>query len=512
MSDARDFVVGIDSSTQSTKAIAWTREGAPVAEGRAAVAISNPRLYWFEQDSDAWWSACCTALRALTGQIDPARVAGVAIANQRETMAFLDEDFRPVRPAMLWLDERARAEVPELAAEIGPKLIHELTGRPVDIIPCLYRIRWLAKHEPEAFARTRWFADVQACLVKGLTGRLRSGWLSADPLGLFDIRAKVWAGELLDALGIGPERLPEVEPPGGLLGEVSATGAAATGLRAGTPVFAGGGDGQCAALGTNTTRPGQAYLNLGTAMVGGVWSADCRNDPGWRTELAADGAGYILETCLRSGAFLINWFVDNFVPKPVDGASVFDRLEQEAADIPLGCDGLLTLPYWSGVMNPHWDDKARGILIGLAGGHAPAHVYRSMLEGMTLEQVDGFAGIERVTGVPITVVLAIGGGATSRLWPQMLADALGRLVALGDTVEASSLGAAMVAAYGAGWYPSIRAAGAAMAGRVVRTVEPDPTAAAGWAELASIYRELYRNNAATCARLVAFASNQRAAG
>ena len=162
-----------------------------------------------------------------------------------------------------------------------------------------------------------------------------------------------------------------------------------------TPVFAAGGDGQLAGLGTNCTVPDRAYINLGTAVVSGIWLPEYHYNTAWRTELAAQGEGYILENCLRSGAFLVNWFVDQFVAQGKADASVFKRLEEAAQAIPIGADGLLLQPYFSGVMDPHWDIDARGVLLGLSGSHNEAHIYRAIIEGITLDQVMATLDLER---------------------------------------------------------------------------------------------------------------------
>ncbi|WP_299390770.1 FGGY-family carbohydrate kinase [Pelagibius sp.] len=505
MAASRDLVIGIDSSTQSTKAIAWTREGEALAEGRAPLALSNPQLYHFEQDSEDWWRACVTSLKDLLSKVDAARIAALAISNQRETFVPLDEAGAALRPGILWLDERARQEVEDLSAELGAETIHRITGRFPDITPCVYSYLWIKRHEPEVFARTACFADVQAFLVQRLCGALKTGWISADPMGLFDLVEKRWSPEILTALGLREDQMVPAFAPGTALGEVTEEAAAATGLRSGTPIFAAGGDGQLAGLGTNCTTPARAYINLGTAVVSGVWSPSYAYDRAWRTEIAAQGEGYILENCLRSGAFLINWFVDRFTPQGRSDPNVFADLEDAAAAIPRGCEGLMALPYWSGVMDPHWDTAARGCLIGFGGGHGAAHVYRALLEGMTLDQVMRTRLMEASADLDVTEYLAIGGGAASPLWRQMLADASGKTVRISDTVEASALGAGMIAATGVGWYGSIVEAADAMAGETT-AVEPNEDHRGDYEELLEIYSGLYDATAATSRKLVAFAS------
>jgi len=501
--DNEPLVIGLDSSTQSTKAIAWDRRGRAVAEGRAPIPLANPRLDCFEQEPEDWWTSCCTALNNCVAQVGAGRIAALAISNQRETIAFLDKDGASLHPAITWLDERARAEVAELSETLGGETIHRITGRPPDITPCLYSLLWIKKHKPDVWARTACFADVQCTLVHRLAGGpFRTGWTSADPMGLFDVTEMCWSPVILKALDLDEGRLPRTLAPGTALGRVSAGAAALTGLQKDTPIFAAGGDGQCAGLGTNCTVPERAYINLGTAVVSGVWSPHYRYDRAWRTELAAQGEGYIYENCLRSGAFLVNWFVTQFVPGGRDDPRIFEKLEAEALKLPVGSDGLMVQPYWSGVMDPYWDTCARGVVFGLGGSHKPVHVYRAIIEGITLDQVMRTRSLEAAAGQNIDHYVAIGGGAASPLWRQMLADASGKQVLISDTIEASALGAGMTAAYGAGWYGSILEAASQMAGKT-HPIEPNHGITGRYQELLGIYKELYETTRTTNQRLMA---------
>jgi xylulokinase len=501
------LVIGIDSSTQGTKAVAWNREGVAVAKGTAPILLSNPRPDYFTQEPIDWWRSCCSALWACTAQLDPEQVDAVAIAHQRETVAFLDARGESIYPAILWLDERARSNAASLSEAVGIETIHRITGRYPDLTPTIYRLDWMRRHEPEIFARTACFADVQCYLAHKLAGGpFRTGWLSADNTGLYDLAGKRWSPALLDAVGLTAERLPEPVPPGRLLGRVTRRASEETALPEGLPIFAGGGDGHYAGLGTNCTRSDRAYVSLGTSVVSGVWSPEYRYNKAWRTLIAAQGEGYIYEGVLRTGSFLINWFVDQFVPGGRNDPEVFARLEAAAQQIPIGSDGLLIQPYWSGAMDPYWDIRARGVTLGQSGSHKPAHFYRAILEGITLDQVMRTRALEEASGLRIDHYVAIGGGAASPLWRQMLADASGKPVLLSDTVEASALGAGMTAAYGAGWYPSITAAAQEMTGQT-RAVEPDPRAGRRYEALLDIYNDVYAATAAINRRLVDFAQD-----
>lgn len=504
------LVIGLDSSTQSTKAIAWNESGDAVAIGRADIPMSNPRLDCFEQNPDDWWSACLDSLKGCVSQlksqgIESSAIQGLTITTQRETLGFFDKDGNPTYPAMLWLDERSRKQVEEFPKQFGAEEIHRITGRPPDMTPCLYRFLWLKENEPSIWNRTAHFLDVQAYLVQKLCGgNYRTGWFSADPMGIIDMQTHTWSQPLLDALELDEARLPDLHAPGSQLGTVTKANSELTGLPSGLAIYAGGGDGQCAGLGTNCTSSERAYINLGTAIVSGVWSPEYRYSRSWRTELAAQGEGYIYENCLRSGAFLLNWFVDQFVAHGKADAAVFDKLEQAASQLPIGSDGLLVQPYFSGVMDPHWDTSARGVIMGLSASHNETHIYRAILEAMTLDQVMSTEDMETVLDHNIEHYLAIGGGANSALWCQMLADAAGKPVLVSATIEASALGAGMIAAFGAGWFASIGEAAKCMSGNTT-TVDPNPALFDRYRELLSIYRKMYHATAQINHDLVAFA-------
>jgi xylulokinase len=502
------IVIGVDSSTQSTKAIAWDRQGKVLAEGRCDIPLSNPSLEKFEQNVEDWWDAFCVSCKELSNHIEMSEVDGLAISNQRETLAKLDRDGKAIYPATVWMDKRSVQEVEDLNSAMGEGKIHELTGRPKDPCPCLYRVLWLKNHEREIFDKVQCFADVQAFLVKRLSGEFNTGWISSDPHGMFDVVNKCWSKEILQQLEIDESRLPNSFKPGTNLGKVSKKAAEETGLKEGTPIFAAGGDGQLAGLGTNCTRSDRAYINLGTAVVSGVWSEEYKISKNWRTEIAAHGEGYILENVLLSGALMVNWFVDQFMPGNRKDSNFFSNLENEIKKIPIGSDGLILQPYTGGVMDPYWDPYARGVVVGLSISHTPYHVYKSILEGLTLDSVFRTQNIEKETNLNIKEYLAIGGGANSPAWVQMLADASGKDVLIADTVEASSLGAAMIAAYGAGWYGSIGEAANNMSGKT-RLIKPNLDNKSQYDDLIDIYQHVYDSNKKTNKSLVKFAERYK---
>ena len=499
------LVIGIDSSTTATKAIAWDSLGNMVAEGRARVPLANPRPGWFEQDPEDWWNSAAEALSQVTATIDPARIECLSIANQRETFAILDGHDRAIRPGILWLDERCGPDVRLLVERHGVERIRQITGKTPDPTPGLFKLSWLSRNEPEALARTAHVVEVHGFLTHRLTGERATSRASADPLGVYDLAGDAYSAELLAPLGLDASKFFTARRPGSVLGEVTTSAAERTGLRPGTKVTAGGGDGQAGGLGCGVNASGRAYCNLGTAAVSGVWAGTCAVGPGWRTMNSVSGDGFINELCLRTGTYLTDWFVTNlFGLDGVADPAAYQRLEAEAAAVPIGSGGLLLTPWWLGSMTPYWDNDARGVMLGFSAEHGRGHCYRAMMEGIALEQALGFGKIEAALGVPVTEIVAIGGGSRSDLWSQILADSIGRPVSRSSTVEASSLGAGICAAFGVGWFDTMDKAVKSMSGRIERTIEPDQHNHRRYQDLLGLFERIYPQLQSIFADLAAF--------
>ena len=497
----QDLVIGIDSSTSATKVTAWSAEGALVAEGREAIPMTNPAPGRFEQDPADWWGSTVAALRAVVAQIDPARIAAISISNQRETFGVFREDGTPVRPAMVWLDERAMDETEALAQRVGSEKIRSICGKPVDVIVPINRMIWLRNNEPEQFNAIERYSDVHGFLTKQMTGKWVTSTASADPSGMLDLQTLDWSAELLQAANLPFSIMPDLARPGEKIGSITAEAAEATGLLTGTILIAGGGDGQCAATGAGATEPGVAYMNLGTAVVAGVYSPTYGHDQAFRTESAVSDGGYIFETVLKSGAFLIDWFQRELA----DGTSLPD-LEAEAMTSPIGSGGIALLPFWQGSMTPHWDAKARGIIAGISGSSKRGDIYRALLEGLALDQAYALEKAVIASGAKIDRIVAIGGGAASSLLLQIIADVTDTSVYRAEVAEASALGAAACAAKGAGWFPNLSAAARAMTPDDLSETKPIAANVARYAELRAIYDDLWPALSDWNARMWSFAN------
>ena len=485
-----DLVIGVDCSTTATKAVVWDANGREVAEGRATFDLSTPKPDWGEQSAEDWWRSTKSALGRAAQAVDTRRVGAICITHQRETFVCLDEDDHPIRPAMLWLDSRAREQVDRH----GSGEVHRITGKPPNPLPGFYKMLWLREHEPGVLDRAAKVVDVHAFLVHRMTGHWRTSWAAADPMGLVDMESFDWSDELLGLVGLGRGQMCGLYAPGDVIGELTGEAAREIGLPAGLPVVGGVGDGQSAGLGANITKPGRAYLNLGTAIASGTYSEVYSYGDEYRTLSGAIPRTYTLETLLPAGTYTVSWFVERFAGIDAEalglGISAERILETAAARLDPGSGGLLAVPYWNNALMPYWDLNARGVIIGLTGAHGKAHVYRAILEGIAFEQRLMTDGAEKGLEEPVEHLIALGGGSRSPLWCQIIADVMRRPVSVVQEAESTCLGAGMLAAAACGMHGSIEEAAEAMSGTRAR-FEPDEERADRYARLYGVYREIY---------------------
>ena len=481
----RPVVIAVDCSTTGSKAVAFDADGVAVAEARRPYARRSPHPGWQEQDAADWWNATADAIRDVVTSLSSPPMA-LGITHQRETFVCLDERGEPLRPAILWLDTRAGEQI----ARLGSPEVHRLSGKPPSTTPSLYKLAWLAEHEPDVLTRTALVLDVHGYLVQKLTGEVATSWACADPMSLLDMATFTWSPQLVTAAGLTLDRLPRLVAPGSVIGTVSGTAAERTGLPAGLPVVAGAGDGQCAGLGAGVLTADRAYLNLGTGLTMGVHSASYRWDRAYRTLASPVAGAYTLESLLSSGALSIAWFRDAL--SGLTGDDREERLERMAAEVPIGARGLLFLPYLTSAETPYWDADARAAFVGLTDEHGRPEMYRAVLEGLAYEERLSLSLIEQSTGQSVVSLVAMGGASRSRLFTQLLADVLERPVAVAAEVETTALGAAILAAAAVGLegVKSVEEATGRMT-RVAHVRYPDAARGAVYREAARVYAELY---------------------
>lgn len=481
------FVLGIDTSTTATKAVLVDGSGTVAGIGTSSYDVSVPRPLWSEQDPELWWTATGEAIRSVLAStgVSPGSIEAVGLTGQMHGLVLLDGADRVLRPAILWNDQRTQAECDAIRATVGPARLIAITGNDALTGFTAPKLVWVRDHEPDVWQRAAHVLLPKDFVRLRLTGEHVMD--KADGAGtiLFDLAARDWSPEVLDALRIPRAWLPPTFEGPAVTGRVSNAAAAATGLRAGTPVVAGGGDQAANAVGVGVVDPGSVALSLGTSGV--VFAATDRPiiEPHGLVHAFCHAVPdrWHLMSVMLSAAGSLRWFRDAI------GGGTYDQLTAEAATVPAGSDGLLFLPYLTGERSPHADPLARGAFVGIAVSHGKAHLTRAVLEGVAFGLRDGL-DLMTAAGMPApTTIRASGGGIASPLWRQILADVLEADIATVPTTEGAAYGAGLLAAVGAGWF------GDAQAG-VAAWVEPTVTAspgsdAAAYRDIHARYGELY---------------------
>lgn len=481
-------VLGIDVSTTATKAIVIDASGRVLGMASSEYPFEQPRPLWSEQHPHLWWTGTTEAIAgALSAAgVTGADVAAVGLTGQMHGLVLLDAAGDVIRPAILWNDQRTAAECDAIRATLGPAHLVEITGNDALTGFTAPKLLWVRDHEPEAWARVAHVLLPKDYVRYRLTGEFALD--KADGAGtiLFDLAARDWSPEVLDALGIDPAWMPQTHEGPETTGTVTRSAAAATGLRPGTPVVAGGGDQAANAVGVGAVVPGRVALSLGTSGV--VFATTDRPifDAAGRVHAfchAVPGRWHLMSVML-SAAGSLRWLRDAIAP-----GEAFDRLVAGAAAVPAASDGLLFLPYLTGERCPYPDPLARGAFVGLTLAHDARHMTRSVLEGVAFGLRDGL-DLMVEAGMPVPAqVRASGGGTASALWCQILADVLEAEIVLPATTEGAAYGAALLAAVGSGWFATVEEAADAV---VLTTLAASPGQdVQGYAEAHARYRALY---------------------
>src|SRR3954452_17065453 len=407
-------LIGVDVGTRVTPALAVTADGELVAEATRPHDMLTPRPGWTEQDPAQWWDAAKAALAEVAGKAGD--VAGLGLTGQMHGSVFLDAAGEVIRPALLWNDQRTAAECDEITERVGAERLLEIAGNPALTGFQAPKIRWLANREPESYARVASVLLPKDYVRLMLTGERATDASDASGTLLLDVRARDYSPDILDALEIPREWLPDVHEGPEVTGAVRDELAAELGLPQGLPVAAGGGDNAAAAVGVGVVREGAVSTSIGTSGVLFAHRDAFAPDPSGRVHAfchAVPDAWHLMAVALSSGGSL-SWWRDRV------GAD-FDTLVAEAEAVPPGSEGLIFLPYLSGERTPHLDPHARGAFVGLTLRHGRGHMPRAVMEvcGFSMR---GALEIMRGMGLGVNEIRVTGGGARSPLWRQMQAD------------------------------------------------------------------------------------------
>jgi xylulokinase len=449
---ARDVVLGLDVGTSGVKAILVTAEGDVEAVATTALDLSTPQPGWAEQDPEAWWRACLTSTQSVLRQRSDVRVLAVGISGQMHSSVFLDADGRVIRPALLWCDGRTTHETREITARAGgEERLRDWVSNPALEGFTLPKVLWLRQHEPAAFARLTKVLLAKDYIRFRLTGALATEPSDASGTLMYNPAQRRWSREIMDAVSLPISLLPDVGASHETLGRVSDDAALVSGLAAGTPVVGGGADNACGAVGVGAIAAGEAVASWGTSGTVLAPTAEPRVDPDMRAHTfchAAPDLWYVMGVVLSAGG-AFSWYRSQFARDLANTDLANERLNDEAAAIARGADGVTFLPYLQGERTPHRDVSARGAFLGLSLAHTRAHLTRAVLEGVCFALRDSLAILQELGLAPEHMLLT-GGGARSRFVRRMQAEVYGLPVQTVNREEGPAYGAALLAAVGAG--------------------------------------------------------------
>lgn len=446
-------ILALDMGTSSVKATLFDLQGRSLASASERYGTQHPQNGWAEQNAEHWWQGVIRAVRTLLAQsgAENTEVAAIGCSGHMTGCLPVDKNGAPLYSCLIHSDSRAQAQYERIAREIGADRLYEMSGNILDPRASLCKMLWFAEAEPEIYARTAKFLQSKDFIAARLTGNTDTTDYSDASHGmLMDVRARAYDKNLYAQLGLSTDKLPQIRRSIDQAGTLTAEAAALLGLPSGIPVAAGAGDGICANIGSGISRPGDAYISLGTT----AWIACCSREPFLDAKKrvfniqSADGESFGIFGTMQSACGALDW------ARNILAEQDLDHWNEAASQIAPGSDGLVFLPYLDGERSPVFDPKAKGVFFGMSASHTRAHFMRAVLEGVAyaLRSIkDALAETMSFERLRI-----IGGGAESALWRQIIADVTGCTLELPrmQSSDVTSLGAAAIAGNAAGILPA----------------------------------------------------------
>lgn len=449
------YLLGIDVGTSGTKTELFDVAGNSICADVKEYALSQPENGWAEQNPVDWWQAVCHTCKTIMEQtgISPAEIAGIGLTGQMHGLVMLDENGDVLMNSIIWCDQRTAKECEEITETVGYDKLISITANPALTGFTASKIQWVKRHKPEIYAKCRHILLPKDYIRYMLTGEFATDVSDASGMQLLDVPNRKWSKEILDLLEIDPSLLGKVYESLEITGQVTAKAAEKTGLYAGIPVVAGAGDNAAAAVGTGVVEEGKAFTTIGTSGVVFAHTQTPVIDEKGRVHTfccAVPGQWHVMGVTQAAGLSL-QWFHQHFCTE------TYKEMDEMAADIPIGADKLLYLPYLMGERTPHLDADCRGVFFGLSARHTKAHFVRAVLEGVIYSLNDCGEVLKEMGVFPDTMAIC-GGGGKSPLWSQMLADMMQCEVYTIAQKQGTTLGAAILAGVGVGIYQDVPSA------------------------------------------------------
>jgi xylulokinase len=482
------YVIGVDLGTSAVKILLVNQNGEVCKEVSKSYPLIIEKSGYSEQNPEDWVEKTSEGLAELLQQFDGDvnDIDGISFSGQMHGLVLLDENHEVLRNAILWNDTRTTKQCEEIYEVVGRKQLLEITKNPALEGFTLPKILWVKEHEPEIFERSSVFMLPKDYLRYRMTGSVHMEYSDAAGTLLLDVAKREWSKEILDLFGLTPDFCPALVESHGFAGNVSAEFAQATGLPEAVKVFAGGADNACGAIGSGILSEGKTLCSIGTSGV--VLSYEERSDLDFEGKVhyfnhGEENAFYTMGVTLAAG-YSLSWFKDTFA-KEED----FDQLLAGVDKVPAGSNGLLFTPYLVGERTPHADSAIRGSFIGIDAAHERKHFARAVLEGITFSLNESIE-IFRNSGKTIDSIISIGGGAKNETWLQMQADIFNAKIVKLASEQGPGMGAAMLAAYGSGWFSSLKECADTFL-QTAKTYEPIPENVERYQKIFAIYQEVY---------------------
>jgi xylulokinase len=488
--------MGIDVGTSSTKALLVDGLGEVLASARAEYPMYRPHPGWAENDPDDWLRAVVSVVSELLkkSQVSANGIRGLCIVAQRDPLVFLDNQYRVLRPSISWIDKRDLDETEAVYDRFGRARLLQTCG----LVPipgvALPVIEWVRKHDPQAWRATHQILTTKDYVLFRLTGRIATDTCTPSRTMLYDLRAKQWSDWICKEAGINVRLLPPIEAePWDVWGPLTAEGADRLGLEQGTTVATGGGDDPSAALGAGAVETGDVAVGTGTASCWRIVTNSNEPDPQGRADVAPHLVAnrYVSELIITGTGSSLRWFRDTFGASQGEG-DPYERLIAEAAQAPVGANGLMFFPYLEGARAPHFIDAASGVFFGLRADHRRSHLIRAILEGIAFQYPPVIDLLHSYTPRMPAKLTLVDDEAASALWNQIKADVCACPIQTLQTRYGAALGAAIIASQAAGTYKTAAEAVSYMV-RQDRVFEPNARSHAEYESLRGRYGEVFKH-------------------
>ena len=454
-----NFLIGCDVGTSGAKSVLIDDEGKVYANEYIEYPLITPRPGWAEQDPEWYWNAVADTIKVCINKsgVETSEIRGVSISALSPACIMVDKDLKPLQMAHIWMDRRGTRQAEWIKQNFGARAT-EKSGNPVDPYYATVKLLWEKENRKELYKKAYRVLCAANYPTMKLTGVPVLDYSNASLFGVgFDIVGRKWDYEMLEKLGLNPDIFPDCYPCDEVIGEVTAEAAERTGLKKGTPVVAGTADGPAAYVAGGAIEPGDMSLAMGTAGCMGL----VHNEPMFTKDMVTvvhtsnSKTSYTTNACIVSCGALTRYFRDNFAQvemctQKALGLDAFELMNAQAAEVPPGSDGLITLPYFMGERTPMWDPYARGVLFGMSLAHTRGHMIRSFLEGAAYALYQNYRLI-RDSGCYMKGSLVVGeGGAKSPLWRQIISDVFDIPVSFMKESKGAPVGNAINAGVGTG--------------------------------------------------------------